>query len=166
MSVYCRISVGCKVAAAALLVGALLVSGCGGYGYGFTDGSQQFARMYAGPIPLTMVNDLGRTACYIRISPSPASTMGDDWLGASETVEPGMSRTFNVATRGAWDIRIESCRHEPLAEQQSVSITSPVRMMMSTLRPVPDWGSSGGETVIVAPARAPVVTLPNVVVHA
>lgn len=81
-------------------------------------------RLYpeGGGSSLTLVNNSNRTVCYVYISPSTSSEWGDDWLGASETLSPGDSRTFYLEA-GTYDLKAEDCNHEVIASefQQNIS---------------------------------------------
>lgn len=58
-----------------------------------------------GNCAVTIYNDLGSwDIYYIYISPSSSSDWGDDWLGSSEILSPGESKTFYVS-RGQYDMR-------------------------------------------------------------
>ncbi|MCD6588204.1 MAG: hypothetical protein J7K88_06610 [Candidatus Fermentibacteraceae bacterium] len=56
---------------------------------------------------LNITNDTGNYEFYyVYISPSSADSWGDDWLGSSETISPGNSRTFRL-NNGEYDVQIE-----------------------------------------------------------
>lgn len=117
----------------------------------------QNARMYGGPVPLTLVNDTARHACYIRISPSGLNIWGDDWLGPREIVHPGVSRTFYLAANGNWDLRIETCnRYEPpVAEVRGVRVPAATSLSMASLAALAVPQFSGGETASISAPPPP-----------
>ena len=125
---------------AAFLALGTVSAGC----FEFTP-TQQFARIYGGPVPLTLVNNTLANACFVRISPTAIHQWGDDWLGSTEIVEPGYSRTFYVAPNATWDIRIETCRHEAISEAHGIQIAGPVRAGMGSLDRLASARASGGE---------------------
>ena len=47
-------------------------------------------------------NTGGYAIHYVYISPTSSDDWGDDWLGSSELINSGSSRTFNV-TNGTYD---------------------------------------------------------------
>jgi hypothetical protein len=106
----------------------------------------RYARRYGGGIPLTLVNDTPFEACYVRLSPSSDSNWGDDWLGPRETVPPGVGRTFAVMGGPAWDIQVQTCAHQVLAEARQVPIMGPMQISVSQLR---------GQPMMAAPVPAP-----------
>ncbi len=50
-------------------------------------------------------NTGGYAIHYVYISPTSSDDWGDDWLGSSELINSGSSRTFNV-TNGTYDVRL------------------------------------------------------------
>lgn len=72
---------------------------------------------------LTLVNNSGTTVCYVYISPTSDTTWGDDWLGSSETISNGSSRSFTV-TPGDYDLRADDCNHNVLDDTRGVRIGS------------------------------------------
>ncbi len=75
-----------------------------------------------GSASLTLVNNSGQDICYVYISPSTESTWGDDWLGASEIIASGDSRTFYLEP-GTYDMKAEDCNREEIDSlfQQNIS---------------------------------------------
>jgi hypothetical protein len=75
-----------------------------------------------GSASLTLVNNSSDTVCYVYISPSTSSDWGADWLGASETLSTGDSRTFSLEA-GTYDLKAEDCSHNEIASefQQNIS---------------------------------------------
>lgn len=72
---------------------------------------------------LTLVNQSGQTVCYVYISPVTDTTWGEDQLDASEVIDAGSSRTFDVAP-GAYDLRADDCSRAVLAEERGVTVTA------------------------------------------
>ena len=70
---------------------------------------------------LRLVNNSGTTVCYVYISPVTDTTWGSDWLGSSETVASGGSRTFSV-TQGLYDLRADDCSHNILNDTRGAQI--------------------------------------------
>ncbi len=115
-----------------VLLLAMTASGLGcGAGYRYN----RYARRYGGEVPFMLVNDTPLEACYVRLSPSTDRNWGDDWLGPSETIPAGVARTFAVAGGPAWDIQIQTCGHQVMAEARQVPIMGPTQLAISQLRP-------------------------------
>ncbi len=49
-------------------------------------------------------NETGVSIWYIYISKSTDEYYGDDWLGETETLSNGSSKTYNLNTYDTWDI--------------------------------------------------------------
>lgn len=88
---------------------------------------------YAGPIELTLVNDTAAHVYYVNISPSEDGNWGGDWLGEEETIAPGATRTFRVADRDAWDIRVQGRDHENVGLRRRISVPASTRLNVSAL---------------------------------
>lgn len=73
-------------------------------------------------VQFTVVNDTSRRACYLLISPSQAHNWGQDDLGATEIVEPGASRTFQVPA-GQYDLKALDCSLDTVAEQYGIDLS-------------------------------------------
>lgn len=71
---------------------------------------------------LLLNNQSGFTICYVRISPTTDDDWGEDWLGSTEVIDPGESRSFEVPT-GAYDLRVEDCESEAFSIQRDVDIS-------------------------------------------
>ncbi len=93
--------------------------------------------------PLTLVNSSGQVVCYVYISPTTDSTWGADWLGSTETIANGASRTFNVPS-GSYDLRADDCSHTALSTQMATSISGSVTWTLSAVAPAPGSPSTGG----------------------
>ncbi len=111
-----------------VLVASLFSSACFQY-----QARQQFAQTYGGSVPLTLANDTATPACYVRIAPAQEGSWGDDWLGPTEIVNPGMARTFFVAPGSNWNIQVESCAHGVLGVAHALVLTTGSRLMLSQL---------------------------------
>jgi hypothetical protein len=68
-------------------------------------------------------NRSGQTICYVFISPTTESTWGDDWLGATEVIEDGQTRDFNVAA-GDYDLRADNCENTAISEVYGITVPS------------------------------------------
>jgi hypothetical protein len=94
--------------------------------YGITVGSsgQVFALSGAssGQAALEMINEGSTTICYVQISLSTETEWGPDWLGETETIGGGSSRTFELLPN-TYDIRALDCDQETLKEEYGVNIT-------------------------------------------
>ncbi len=82
------------------------------------------------PVRLTVVNDTGRPACYLLISPSQAQNWGQDDLGETEIVHPGTSRTFDLPA-ARYDLLALDCDLEPVAETYGIDLTSDTSLRLS-----------------------------------
>jgi hypothetical protein len=58
---------------------------------------------------LRLVNHSGTTICFVQMSPTTQSNWGADWLGSSETISDGSSRSFQLPTGVRYDIRLSAC---------------------------------------------------------
>ena len=79
---------------------------------------------------LTLFNDSGCDVCYVYVSPSGSTTWGDDWLGGSEMIASGDSRTFQVSM-GTYDLLAEDCDHDTLAEEYEVNLFKPLEWTLT-----------------------------------
>ena len=87
-----------------VVLSALVLSliACGGGGGGGSSGGS------AGDV--TIVNRLSEPICFVQMSPSSQSNWGEDWLGSTEVINGGASRSFTVPTnQGSYDIRLSAC---------------------------------------------------------
>jgi hypothetical protein len=71
---------------------------------------------------LTLVNDSGRTICYVYISPVTDEYWNDNWLGPRETIAPGESCAFPVLS-GDYDLRADDCDHHQIDVVWGMSVT-------------------------------------------
>ncbi len=116
-----------RQAATAALVAYALFGATGCYRYNRT------AHRYEGEVPFTLVNDTPQSVCYVRMSPSTDNNWGDDWLGRRETIPVGGGRTFAVRGGPAWDIQIQNCGRQILAEARQVPIMTQTMVSVSQL---------------------------------
>lgn len=65
----------------------------------------------APPHNLTVSNAASGAIEYVQISPTTDEDWGDDWLGPSDVIEPGSSRTFSITGGCAEDIRVTFMDH-------------------------------------------------------
>lgn len=77
----------------------------------------------AGPGVFRLNNQSGQTICFVYISPTTSSEWGSDWLGATEVVENGHTRDFNVAA-GDYDLRADTCDGTAIAEVYGITVAS------------------------------------------
>jgi len=70
---------------------------------------------------VTLANNSGQSVCYVYISPSSSSDWGGDWLGESDILDSGYSRTFYLPA-GTYDLAAESCDGYLLDEQYGVTV--------------------------------------------
>lgn len=76
-----------------------------------------------GTATLIMNNNSGQTICYVRISPASASTWGEDYLGGSEVIGPGESRTWSDLPADIYDLRAEDCDNAQIDVEWGVSLS-------------------------------------------
>ena len=73
---------------------------------------------------LTIINNSSNTVCFVYISPSSSEFWGDDWLGATEVIMSGASRTFNVP-QGEYDFKADDCAGDFTFERYNVMMDQP-----------------------------------------
>lgn len=73
---------------------------------------------------LIVENTSSLTVCYIYISPDTATNWGEDWLGSGNVLGPGQTFTSNEFTPGVYDLRVDDCENNSLAERHNVEIQS------------------------------------------
>jgi hypothetical protein len=71
---------------------------------------------------LVLRNDSDSDVCVVRISASSGTEWGTDWLGSSETVDPGNARIFYVKA-GWYDLQATGCDGTVLVEEYDVDLT-------------------------------------------
>lgn len=72
-------------------------------------------------IDFYLVNDSSQTLCYVNLSPSTAQNWGQDELGPTEVVDPGMTRSVTLAT-GYYDLLLRDCDGGSLLEEYEIEI--------------------------------------------
>jgi hypothetical protein len=92
-------------------------------------------------VTLTLINRFDRDVCYVYISPVDSETWGADWLGESETIPPGASRTFDL-TPGTYDLLATDCNEETLVETYGLDLSR-----SGTWELVPTPSTPGGVTL-------------------
>jgi len=75
---------------------------------------------------ITLNNNSGQEICFVYVSAASSSDWGDDWLGESETVESGDSRTFYLDAPGVYDMYAENCDGSTLDEQYDVVVNGSI----------------------------------------
>ena len=77
----------------------------------------------SGETSLDVVNNLNVAICYLYISPSTSDDWGEDWLGDTDTIEPGVSATFYLPVGETVDMQAEDCDGAILDTQYDVYVT-------------------------------------------
>lgn len=94
--------------------------------YGITVGSSghvwSLSGNSGGQAALEMINESSSTICYVQISLTTDTEWGPDWLGETETISSGRSRTFKLLPN-TYDIRVLNCDQETLKEEYRVNIS-------------------------------------------
>lgn len=70
---------------------------------------------------LTIENNTGTTICYVFISPSDASTWGEDQLGETETIAAGATRSWELPP-GTYDVMLQDCTGDTLEDVRGVNL--------------------------------------------
>jgi len=78
----------------------------------------------SGDAQLDVINNLGIAVCYLYISPSASDDWGEDWLGDTDTIEPGYTATFYVPVGETIDIQAEDCDGYILDTQYEIYVTA------------------------------------------
>lgn len=94
---------------------------------------------FAGRVNIT--NDTGSyDFWFVKISPSSSDSWGDDWLGETEVISPGSTRTFQV-NNGTYDIMIEDEDRDTYTFW-NVAVTGTLNMVVDLSHlGEQDWGS-------------------------
>jgi hypothetical protein len=71
---------------------------------------------------LTISNDAQTPICWVYFSSSDSMEWGGDQLGVEQTLDPGNSRSFEVAS-DTYDILLADCEENTLLEEYEVEIT-------------------------------------------
>lgn len=77
------------------------------------------------PATFTLANQSPYTVCYVQMT--QGGDWGGDWLGSSETVPPGVSRTFSL-TAGTWSIQMLDCNRQPVFRRYNVPIQGDITL--------------------------------------
>jgi hypothetical protein len=80
----------------------------------------------------TVRNQTQHEICYVNMWPSSEEMTSGDWLGPSETIPPGRSRTFNT-TAGTWHVRMQDCAHTMLFDRDGISIEGSIQLDFTTI---------------------------------
>ena len=95
------------------------------------------------PATFTVRNHTEHEVCYVTMWPSgedddvDEDARTEDWLGPSETIRPGASRTFQV-TAGTWHVRMQDCAHQLLFDRDGIAVADDIELDFRTIeRPAP-----------------------------
>ena len=97
-------------------------------------------------IALTLRNDSTQEICSVFISLSSSAEWGNDWLGGTETIEPGRSRVFQVE-EGRYDLLAENCDKEEIDVQYGFEIVGFPTWAVSEETTFLTLRNNSGETV-------------------
>lgn len=75
------------------------------------------------PGVLTVVNNSSARICYVFISPTTASSWGDDQLGETEIISPGATRTWDLEPN-VYDVLLQDCEQQTLRDTREVDVRS------------------------------------------
>ncbi len=89
----------------------------------FVSGGDDGTAPAGGDGTLTVVNNSDVAICYVYISPTTASTWGDDQLGASEMIRTGDTRIWNLDP-DRYDVLLQDCNRDDLRDTRDVDLTS------------------------------------------
>jgi len=95
---------------------------------------------------LVLENDSEETICYVLISPAENDNWGEDWLGDSETIEPGQSHTLDVPV-GVYDLQALDCDENELATEWDTALNGTTTWTISGAAPA----ASGDELDFTEP---------------
>jgi hypothetical protein len=80
------------------------------------------------PVEFTMTNNSAdQTICYLYIAPDFMTSWGNDWLGESDTLDPGESAVYNLPV-GLYDVLGEDCDNQVLFEEDKLDIQEPFEL--------------------------------------
>jgi len=74
-------------------------------------------------ITFTLTNDSNTAVCYVFISPTTATSWGDDQLGAEEIINTGDSRAWQLPA-DFYDVLLLDCDQEEISDTRNVDLTS------------------------------------------
>jgi hypothetical protein len=80
----------------------------------FVGGDRALADFY-------IVNNSSLTLCYVNISPYSAQNWGQDELGATEVIDPGVERSITLAT-GYYDLLLRDCDGSSILEEYEIEV--------------------------------------------
>ena len=86
-------------------------------GIGHDDAPRQLRRH-----PLEVINESSSDVCFIYISPTTSDEWGEDWMGAQEVIPQGGGTRIFYVNAGTYDLAVDDCEGEPLAEENEVNI--------------------------------------------
>lgn len=89
----------------------------------FVGGGRSLADFY-------LVNQSSFTLCYVNLSPSSAQNWGQDELGPTEVVDPGVERVITLAT-GYYDLLLRDCDGESLLEEFDIEVFEDIEYTVS-----------------------------------
>jgi S1-C subfamily serine protease len=89
----------------------------------FVGGNRSLADFY-------LVNQSNFTLCYVNLSPSSAQNWGQDELGTTEVVDPGVERNITLAT-GYYDLLLRDCDGESLLEEFEIEVFEDIEYIVS-----------------------------------
>jgi len=98
-------------------------------------------------VQLTLNNDSADTVWFVHLSPSTARNWGQDELGATEIINPGASRVFDVPA-GTYDLRVVNSDLDTIVETYGVELTANLTYTVSGQLTGP--GEGGPITLTVA----------------
>ncbi|MCP4087485.1 MAG: trypsin-like serine protease [Actinomycetia bacterium] len=74
------------------------------------------------PATFELVNESPDPVCYVQLSPTLAESWGPDRLGATEVIDSGSTREFDVVA-SSWDLRLFDCvSDDPLVEEYEIPV--------------------------------------------
>lgn len=103
----------------------VMLANCDGVvvGTGWDVGSDTTMRPgSSGNIPLEVVNESSADVCFIYISPTTSDEWGEDWMGEQEIIPQGGGTRIFYVNAGTYDLAVDDCDGEPLAEESEVDI--------------------------------------------
>ncbi|MEO0563217.1 MAG: serine protease [Chloroflexota bacterium] len=74
-----------------------------------------------GEASLVVANNSRETICFVFISPSSASTWGEDQLGDTEVISSGATRSWDLES-GTYDVRFLDCEGEEMLDERGISV--------------------------------------------
>ncbi|MBI2897413.1 MAG: hypothetical protein HYY06_27895 [Deltaproteobacteria bacterium] len=90
-------------------------------------GQGHIATTNSGPPAIIIANRSSTSICFVNISSSSDNDWGGDRLGSSEVIGAGASRSWTVDP-GSWDVRLQDCQHNNLAERRGIAVRGPTQV--------------------------------------